>query len=142
MKTRHEERELASFEGESNKQIEQLSKVAQMLELDVNDLLAQFFQHLPTAQFACCREGCDSLVAWRSAVDAADRRQYRKRETAAKSDVLREALIRAGAWGPSTSNVERLFGLLKHRQPKERNRMDKSYVRDELFLLTVMGESP
>ena len=78
-------------------------------------------------------------MAWRSAVDAADRRHYRKRETAEPTDVLREVLIRAGAWGASTSNVERLFGLLKHRQPKERHRMDERYVRDELFLLTVMG---
>ena len=59
-----------------------------------------------------------------------------------QTDVLREVLIRVGAWGASTSNVERAFGLLKHRQPKERNHMDESYVCDELFLLTVMGESP
>ena len=76
LKTRHEQGELASIEAVRSKQIEQLSKVAQMLELDVNDLLAQFFQHLPTSQFACCRDGCESRVAWREAVDAADRRQY------------------------------------------------------------------
>ena len=58
LKTRHEERELASLEAERNKQIEQLPKIAQMLYLDVNDLLAQYYRHLPTAQFACCREGC------------------------------------------------------------------------------------
>ena len=78
----HAERELASCEAERNKQIEQLSKIAQMPKLDENDLLAEYDHHLPTTQFACCREGCDDLVAWRSAVDAADRRQYRKRETA------------------------------------------------------------
>jgi hypothetical protein len=82
LKMRHEQQELASIEAERSKQIEQLSKVAQMLELDVHDLLGQFFQHLPTAQFVCCRDGCASLVAWREAVDAADRRQYRKRQTA------------------------------------------------------------
>ena len=90
LKTRHEEPELASFEAERNKQIEQLSKIAQMLELDVNDLLAQYYQHLPTAQFACCREGCDSLVVWRNAVDVVDRRQYRKRETAANTRMSSE----------------------------------------------------
>ena len=88
LQTRHEERELASLEADRNKQIEQLSKIAQMLELDVNDLIAQYYQHLPTAQFACCREGCDSLVAWRNAVDAADRPHYRKRDTAETTDVL------------------------------------------------------
>ena len=64
-----------------------------------------------------------------------------KRQTAENTNVLRKVLIRAGAWGASTDNVERMFGLLKHKQPKERNRMDESFVRDKLFLLTVMGES-
>ena len=90
LNTRHEERELASLEAARNKRIEQLSKIAPMLELDVNDLLAQYYRHLPTAQFACCREGCDSPVAWRSVVDAADCREYRKRESAEQThaDVL------------------------------------------------------
>ena len=52
LKTRHEERELASMEAERNKHIEQLSKIAQMLELDVHDVPAQYYQHLPTAQRA------------------------------------------------------------------------------------------
>ena len=117
--TRHEQRELAIFEAERNKQIEQLSKIAQILELDVNDLLAQFFQHLPTAQFVCCRDGCDSIVAWRDAVDAADLCQIHPRQAAETTDVLRKELIRAGAWGISTSSdVERMFGLLRRRQPK------------------------
>jgi len=63
LRTRHEQRELAILEVERDKQIEQLSNIAQILELDVNDLLAQLFQHLPTAQYVCCRDGCDSLVA-------------------------------------------------------------------------------
>ena len=49
-----------------------------------------------------------------------------------QTDVLSEVLIRAGAWGISTSNVERVFGLLKHRRPKERNRVGESFVRNEL----------
>ena len=72
LRTRHEQRELTILEADRNKHIEQLSNIAHILELDVNDLPAQFFQHLPTTQFLCCRDGCDSLVAWRDAVDAAD----------------------------------------------------------------------
>ena len=82
LRKRHEQRELAIFEAERNKQIEQLSKISQILELNVNDLLAQFFQHLPTAQCACCRDGCDSIVAWRDAVYDADRCQRRQRQAA------------------------------------------------------------
>ena len=82
LQKRHEQRELASLEAERSKHIEQLSKVSHMLELNVNDLLAQFFQHLPAAQCVHCRDGCDSRVPWRDAVDAADHREYRKRQTA------------------------------------------------------------
>jgi hypothetical protein len=82
LRTRHEQRELASIVVARRKQIEHLPKVANMLELDVNYLLAQFFQHLPIAQFVCCRDGCESLVAWRDAVYAADRRQRHQRQAA------------------------------------------------------------
>ena len=82
LRTRHEQRELAIVEAARNKLIEQVPNIAQFLELDVNDLLAQFFQRLPTAQFVCCRDGCHSLVAWRDAVDAAGRCQEQKRQAA------------------------------------------------------------
>ena len=70
LRTLHEQRELAIFEAERHKHIEQLSKIAQTLELDVHELIAQFFLHLPATQLVCCRDGCDSLVAWRDAVDS------------------------------------------------------------------------
>ena len=71
---------LRFFELERNTHIEQLSNIAQILELDVNDLLAQFFQRLPTIHLVCCRDGCDSLVVGRGAVYAADRCQRRQRQ--------------------------------------------------------------
>ena len=83
----------------------------------MNDLLAQVLQHLPTAQFVYGRDGCDSVAAWRDAVDAADRCQIHQRQCVYKqtTDVLREVLIRAGAWGIRTNNVERMFILQRHR---------------------------
>ena len=38
LRTRHEQQELAIFEAERNNRIEQLTKIAQILELDVNEL--------------------------------------------------------------------------------------------------------
>ena len=75
----------ALFEAGTNKHIEQLFNIAHILELDVNDLLAQFFQHRPTAQFVRCRDGCDSIVAWRDAVDAVDHCQIHQRQAAEKN---------------------------------------------------------
>ena len=82
LRTRYEQRKLVISMAERNKQIEQLSNVSQILELDVNDLLAQFCQHLPPTQFACCRDGCGSLVARRAAVDATDRSHRHQRQAA------------------------------------------------------------
>ena len=113
-------------------QIEQLPNLAHILELDVNDLLAQLVQHLPTAQFVCCRDGCDSIVAWRDAVDAAGRCQRHNRQANCNNTT---DVLRAGAWGIKASNVERMFGLPRHGQPKYRNRMEYSFVRDDACLL-------
>ena len=131
------ERLMHSLEAERLMQTEKLAKIAQMLSLDANLLTAQFFDNLPTALFAFGRNGNgDSLAAWREAVDATDLSWRRRgRQDAERTDVLRSALLRAGAWGASTSCVERLFGLLLKTQPKERNCMEEGFVRDELFLL-------
>ena len=128
---------LAALEAERLTQTAKLAKIAQMLNLDADELTIQFFDNLPSALWAFERGGVgDSLAAWREAVDARDqscRRLGRRR--ASQTGVLRSALLRAGAWGASTSCVERLFGLLLKAQPKERNCMDEGFVRDELFLL-------
>ncbi len=131
------EPQAAGLEAERLMQTEKLAKIAQMLSLDANLLTAQFFDNLPTALFAFGRNGNgDSLAAWREAVDATDLSWRRRgRQDAERTDVLRSALLRAGAWGASTSCVERLFGLLLKAQPKERNCMEEGFVRDELFLL-------
>ena len=139
------EPQAATLEAERLMQTEKLAKIAQMLSLDANLLTAQFFDNLPTALFAFDRNGNgDSLAAWREAVDATDRSWRRRgRRDAERTDVLRSALLRAGAWGASTSNVERLFGLLLKAQPKERNCMSEDFVRDEAFLLaTKQLDSP
>ena len=128
---------LAALEAERLTQTAKLAKIAQMLNLDADELTIQFFDNLPSALWAFERGGVgDSLAAWREAVGARDlscRRLGRRR--ADRTGVLRSALLRAGAWGASTSCVERLFGLLLKAQPKERKRMDEGFVRDELFLL-------
>ena len=128
---------LAALEAERLTQTAKLAKIAQMLNLDADELTIQLFDNLPSALWAFERGGVgDSLAAWREAVGARDqscRRLGRRR--ASQTGVLRSALLRAGAWGASTSCVERLFGLLLKAQPKERNCMDEGFVRDELFLL-------
>ena len=48
LKTRHEQRELASIEAERSNHIEQVSKVAEMLELGVNDLWKWQIYFAPT----------------------------------------------------------------------------------------------
>ena len=131
------EPQAAGLEAERLMQTEKLAKIAQMLSLDANLLTAQFFDNLPTARFAFGRNGNgDSLAAWREAVDATGLPWRRRgRQDAERTDVLRSALLRAGAWGASASCVERLFGLLLKAQPKERNCMEEDFVRDEVFLL-------
>ncbi len=127
-----------NVESERNALAAQLTKLAALLRLDVNVLSEQFFAHLPSAQFAFDSQNCTSFAAWRQVVRAT--LDDRRRRQSHGADVLKEVLIRQAAWGASTSGVERLFGLQRSAEPPTRNRMEESYVRDELFLYTTKGE--
>ena len=90
---------LAALEAELLTQTAKLAKIAQMLNLDADELTIKVFDNLPAALRAFDRDGVgDSSAAWREAVGARDlscRRLGRRR--ADRTGVLRSALLRAGA---------------------------------------------
>ena len=130
-------------ESERLKQVDQLTKIAQLLGLDANMLAAQFFDNLPTAQFVFDDKGCESVTAWCEAVNATDRSNRKKRSAdLTGTGALRAVLIRALAWGPSTSGVERCFGVIRRTHTKYRNRMEENFVRDERAVLAQRERTP
>ena len=119
----------------------QLTKLAQFFELDANALVEEFFDHLPSAQFRFDKSASsDSIAAWRGVVDGIDRRGRRllKHHPA---HTLRTILIRARAWGASTSGVEQLFARVRNKMHKLRSCMDEASIRDEAFLITTSGDT-
>ena len=95
-------------------QMKSLAKLGHMLGLNVSILTEQFFSALPTAQYIFSKKDCEAGAAWREAVNTIDRGN---RLAGDKTGAIRTVLLRAAAWGVSTSGVERPFGLLREAQP-------------------------
>ena len=121
--------------------VDKLTKLANLFGVSAATLLDEFDDLVPSAQFNLdAAAASDSLGAWRNVILAKDKRGRRilKHHPA---DTLREIVVRAYSWGCSTSGVEQLFARVRNRLTRHRNCMDPSYERDEIFLMTLAGES-
>jgi len=120
----------------------QLTKLAQFFRLDADTLVHEFFDHLPSAQFNFDHSASsDSLAAWRDVVNNTDARGRRLLKNH-PAETLRYVLIRAYAWGASSSGVEQQFAQCRNRQHARRNCMNENTRRDEIFLLTTSEDTP
>ncbi len=89
----------------------QLMKLAQFFRLNADTLIHEFFDHLPSAQFNFDHSASsDSLAAWRGVANQTDARGRRLLKNH-PVETLRYVLIRAYAWGASTTRttVRRVF---------------------------------
>ena len=137
------ERRTSDAESERLALQEKLTKLAHILKLDVNCLSAEFYDHLPIAQyeFELGPAGTSSFAAWRAAVTKA-RGRSRKR-LAHPSDTLVKVLVRMASWGVSTSGVEQSFAALRAVvTAQRRGSLTEASMRDEAFILSTKGQSP
>ena len=137
------ERRTSDAESERLALQEKLTKLAHILKLDVNCLSAEFYDHLPIAQyeFELGPAGTSSFAAWRAAVTKA-RGRNRKR-LAHPSDTLVKVLVRMASWGVSTSGVEQSFAALRAVvTAQRRGSLTEASMRDEAFILSTKGQSP
>ncbi len=117
---------------------EKLAKLAQLLRCDTGTLTDQFFDHLPVAQNHYDHTGCTSFAGWRHAIETVRGNNRRHRANRAHPcDQLLRVLIRAGAWGASTSGVEQLFSTSRAAHVCQRASLEDMHIRDELFLLST-----
>ncbi len=106
--TTFEERRKKFGDAEEERQelSDKLQKLANLLDLEPNALTEQFFDHLPVAQACFDREGCNTFAAWKKAVESVHGKHATRKHP---FDQLLIVLIRASAWGISTSGVEQTF---------------------------------
>lgn len=117
-----------------------LDKLARLLKLDTNRLHDQFFDYLPLAQyeFDTATPTCTPLAAWKTILTRAfDSRVHKYHPV----DALLQVCIRAGAWGMSTSGVERTFSLARASLTCQRAALSDSHKRDDCFLLSTVDNN-
>ncbi len=115
-------------------QEEYLSRFCNLLGLDKDELVCEMEDHKPIAQrLYATGGGMTTMGAWASAVAMTQRdaRSRRGHPVAA----LREVLARFGAYGGSTSGVERLFASSHRAAGAFRADLSESLINDELQLL-------
>ncbi len=137
------EQRCCDAEEERALRTDKLEKLSALLELDIHALTQQFFDHLPIAQHHFDKNGCTSLVAWRTALERifeGSDRAVRRRLAAHPMDELRKVLWRAFAWGVSTSGVEQKFSVLRSALANKGSLTD-AHLQDEAFILSTQGQN-
>ena len=110
-----------------------IERFCKFLKLDYQELVVEFEQHQPIAKRIYDTGGGTVFQAWQSAItrtqaDSKKRARY-------PVDNLRALLFRFGAYGGSTSGVERLFSASKGAAGIFRADLSHQHINDELQLL-------
>ena len=142
LQSQFERRQWADADAERRTISDKLLKLARILKLDVNKLQDQFFDHLPIAQYEydTTTPACTPFVAWKMALTRATEGHHATRRNHPIDELL-QVCIRAGAWGMSTSGVERTFGLAGASLTSQRAPLSESHRRDDCFLLSTSSDN-
>lgn len=140
--TSFEKRQWADAEHERRAISDKLLKLARILKLDVNKLRQHFFDHLPVAQceFDTRTPACTSFAAWKFAITKAKHSHVATRKLHPVDELLK-VCVRAGAWGMSTSGVERTFSMARASLTSQRAALDESHKQDDCFILSTAGNN-
>lgn len=134
--------QLGNADEEREAVTQKIQKLSQLLGLNEETLQDQFFDHFPIAQHEFDQNNCTAFVAWRAAVD-----RVRKGGVVAKKlkahpvDSLVRVLLRAGAWGVSTSGVEQQFSAIRAVMTSDRSKLGDDHYTDEVFIISTRGQS-
>jgi len=134
--------QLGNADEEREAVTKKIQKLSQLLGLNEETLQDQFFDHFPIAQHEFDQNNCTAFVAWRAAVD-----RVRKGGVVAKKlkahpvDSLVRVLLRAGAWGVSTSGVEQQFSAIRAVMTSDRSKLGDDHYTDEVFIISTRGQS-
>jgi hypothetical protein len=108
-------------------------RLAKVANVDWAELKAQVEDHRPYALQTQQSTNCSVSEAWKASIDASQRtRVMRERHPA---DALRRVLWRFGAYGGSTSGVERVFAMGKSASGINRTDLQDCCINDDLLLL-------
>jgi hypothetical protein len=110
-----------------------VARLAQLCGVDRNEMQKQYEDLYPIALRTAKSQTCTTLEAWRQAVQAVQRSH--KTKASHPVDAVLPALMRPGAYGGSTSGVERLFSKAHATQNISRSDLPDELVRDELDII-------
>lgn len=110
-----------------------VSRLAQLCGVDKGEMQKQYEDLYPIALRMSKSQTCTTLEAWRQAVQAVQRSP--KTKVSHPVDAVLPALMRLGAYGGSTSGVERLFSKAHATQNIARSDLPDELVRDELDII-------
>ena len=103
------------------------------LGLDRTVLEEEFEKHLPAAIRHMSQGTCTNFEAWKRVSES----QAKKTAAACTMRALRQALMRYGAFGGSTSGVEQTFAKQVQIAPPSRAELSEGRANDELSLLST-----
>ena len=121
-------------QGGEGAMAEDLERLARLASVDAEELRLQFEDHFMIARRVAQSQKCTTLAAWQQAVQATQRSP--KTAMSHPVNALVPALCRLGAYGGSTSGVERLFAKAHVTHAFCRADLSRNYVQDELDLIT------
>jgi hypothetical protein len=115
----------------SDGHLESLARLGQLLDVDVEKLRDDYTRFLPLALAEVSNRDVSNFEAWQSALTKPRRNRDKDNAGAA----LRQVMIRYGAWGFSTSGVERTFSDAQRLAGLNRADMSDSLTADEILLV-------
>lgn len=99
-----------SARGDADEAQAHFQRIAQLLDLDCDQLMAQYKDYMPKALRMYNTRDMDTLCAWREALGGALSGARRKRlRQAHPCNLLVKTLARFAAYGGTTAGVERMF---------------------------------
>ena len=113
---------------------EDLQRLSNFCNVKTDDVVGEYEDHKPIANKFYNQGGMTTLEAWAKAVEATQSSKRRREGHPSKS--LREILYRFGAYGGSTSGVERLFASTCRAAGILRADLSEGLVNDEVQLMT------
>ena len=141
LQSQSDRRRWANGDEERRNMCDRLTKLARVMKLDMEKLQEQCFDHLPIAQFEfdTTTPACTPFIAWKTAIERGSHHgSHRRRHP---TDELLKLLVRAGAWGMSTSGVERTFSQSRASLTVQRTKMLETHKRDDIFLLSTSNDN-
>jgi hypothetical protein len=108
-----------------------LARLSKLLDLDPFELNAEYVSFLPLALKEFTNRDVSNFDAWRNALT----QPRRAKEGRTPGATLRQVIIRYGAWGFSTSGVERAFSDAQRIAGLSRTQLSMSLTSDEMVLV-------